>query len=53
MVSIKVFGKSCSGAKNSRMGTFKQILGNVFDNLGVDFYFTEMIFGKMVLYKWS
>jgi hypothetical protein len=37
MASIKVLGKTCSGAKNSRMGTFKEILGKVFENLGVEF----------------
>jgi hypothetical protein len=46
MASIKVFGKPCSGAKNSRMGTFQEILGKVFENLGVEFYFTKMFSRK-------
>jgi hypothetical protein len=40
------------GAKNSRMGTLKGDFGNVFENLGVVFYSTEM-FSEMVLNKWS
>jgi hypothetical protein len=32
MVSINVFGKTCSGAKNSRLGTLS---GFDFKNLGV------------------
>jgi hypothetical protein len=46
MASIKVFAKPCSGAKNSRMGTFQEILGKVFKNLGVEFYFTQMFSRK-------
>jgi hypothetical protein len=42
--------KTCSGAKNSRMGTLKGNFKNVFENLGVVFYSTEM-FSGMVLYQ--
>jgi hypothetical protein len=36
MVSIKVFGKTCSRAKNSRIGnTLWKDFENVFENLGV------------------
>jgi hypothetical protein len=36
MVSIKVFGKTRSGAKNSRIGnTLRKDFENVFENLGV------------------
>jgi hypothetical protein len=30
------------------MGSFKEILGSVFENLGVEFYSTEMFFEKWV-----
>jgi hypothetical protein len=30
MVSIKVFGKACSGAKNSRMGTLSGKISKMF-----------------------
>jgi hypothetical protein len=35
MISIKVFGKTCSGAKNSRMGKLSEKFQNGFENLGV------------------
>jgi hypothetical protein len=37
MISIEVFGKTCSGAKNSRIGNtlFGKIFENVFEHLGV------------------
>jgi hypothetical protein len=30
------------------MGSFKEILGNVFENLGVEFYSTALFFGKWI-----
>jgi hypothetical protein len=42
MVSIKIFEKTCSGAKNSRMGALIGNFKNVFENLGLVFYSTEM-----------
>jgi hypothetical protein len=30
MVSINVFGKTCSGAKNSRMGTLSRLISKMF-----------------------
>jgi hypothetical protein len=35
LISNKALEKPSSGAKNSRMGTLKRFLENVFENLGV------------------
>jgi hypothetical protein len=35
LISSETLGKPSSGAKNSRMGTLKKFLKNVFENLGV------------------
>jgi hypothetical protein len=38
MVSIMALGKTCSEAKNSRLGTLKWVLENDFENLGMECY---------------
>jgi hypothetical protein len=51
MVSIVTFGKTCSGAKNSRMGTLNfGLYKKDFENLGIVLYSIEM-FSRVVFQK--
>jgi hypothetical protein len=51
MVSVHAFGKLVVEQKTLRWEHSKEIFENVFENLGVVFYSTEMI-SEMVLYYW-
>jgi hypothetical protein len=52
MVNIIAFVKLCSGAKTLGWEHSNVTLKNVFENLGIVLYSTEVFSGKCVLEKW-